>query len=106
MMNNTGNWRRCWKSTKKCFVNELEGGDEWTRNKPQSEWVQKTSCDHTADTAPCFVQVNKKRHDGAQMVMWSHNAIWFTWEVMAHMTRLCGIERCITMVYHSITQMD
>ena len=34
------------------------------------------------------------------MVMWSHHAIWFTWEVMAHMTTLCGIEKCITMVYH------
>ena len=34
------------------------------------------------------------------MVMLSHHAIWFTWEVMAHMTTLCGIEKCITMVYH------
>ena len=34
------------------------------------------------------------------MVMWSHNAFWFTWEVMTHMTTLRGIEQCFTMVYH------
>lgn len=25
--------------------------------------------------------------------------MWFTWEVMTHMTTLCVIEQCITMVY-------
>ena len=33
---------------------------------PQSEWMQKAWCDHTAHTAPCFVSENKKRRDGAQ----------------------------------------
>ena len=34
------------------------------------------------------------------MVIWSHHANLFTWDVMTHMTALYGIEKCITVVYH------
>ena len=60
---------------------------------PQSEWMQKAWCDHTAHTAPCFVQENKKKRDGD--VVTTCQLVY-----MAHMTTLCGIEQCITMVYH------
>ena len=69
----------------------------------QNEWIQKAWCDHTAHTASCFVQESMKMDDGAPIVMWSHHTIWLTWEVMAHMTTLCGIEKCLTMVYHPHT---
>ena len=34
------------------------------------------------------------------MVMWSHNANWFTGKVKTNMTTLCGIDQLVTMVYH------
>ena len=69
-----------------------------------TKWVEAKACsDETAETAARFVFENIICRHGAPKEIWSDRGKCFTGEVMAHLSKLCGIEQRFTSGYHPQT---
>ena len=69
-----------------------------------TKWVEARACkDETAETAARFIFENIVCRHGAPKEIWSDRGKCFVGEVMAHLSRLCGIEQRFTSGYHPQT---
>ena len=69
-----------------------------------TKWVEAKACpDETAETAARFIFENVVCRHGAPREIWSDRGKCFTGEVMAHLSRLCGMEQRFTSGYHPQT---
>ena len=69
-----------------------------------TKWVEAKACpNQTAETAARFIFENVVCRHGAPREIWSDRGKCFTGEVMAHLSRLCGVEQRFTSGYHPQT---
>ena len=69
-----------------------------------TKWVEARACkDEMAETAARFIFENIVCRHGAPKEIWSDHGKCFVGEVMAHLSRLCGIEQRFTSGYHPQT---
>ena len=69
-----------------------------------TKWVEAKACpNQTAETAARFIFENIVCRHGAPREIWSDRGKCFTGEVMAHLSRLCGVEQRLTSGYHPQT---
>ena len=69
-----------------------------------TKWVEAKACaDETAETAARFIFDNVVCRHGAPKEIWSDRGKCFTGEVMAHLSRLCGVKQRFTSGYHPQT---
>ena len=67
----------------------------------QSKWVEAKACTiQTAETAARFIFENVVYRHDAPREIWSDRGKCFTGEVMAHLSRHCGVEQRFTSSYH------